>query len=126
MSQPVIKYNPAFLSETQLIDAFVVRHDDFETAMQTVRENTTGSNQHVLLIGPRGAGKTMLVRRIAAEIHRTPELREQWYPIIFAEESYQVTTPGEFWLVIRHHPFGLSDLTHPGHPHRQRLRSNEP
>ena len=103
MSQPVIKYNPAFLSETQLIDAFVVRHDDFETVMQTVRENTTGSNQHVLLIGPRGAGKTMLVRRIAAEIHRNPELREQWYPIIFAEESYQVTTPGEFWLEATFH-----------------------
>lgn len=98
MARPVMKYNPSFLSEEELINAFVVRHDDFEMTLQTVRENTASANQHVLLIGPRGSGKSMLVRRIAAEIHREPELSAQWYPLIFAEESYEVTTPGEFWL----------------------------
>jgi len=93
-----MKYNPAFLTAAELIDQFVVRQGDLKTVLQTVRENVTGANQHVLVIGPRGSGKTMLVRRLAAEIERDAELRERWYPLFFAEESYEVTTPGEFWL----------------------------
>ena len=33
-----------------------------------------------------------------AEINRQAELSERWYPLIFSEESYEVITPGEFWL----------------------------
>ncbi len=99
----MMKYNPAFLSPAELIDQFVVRHTDLEVVLQTIRENTTGANQHVMVIGPRGSGKTMLIRRVAAEIGRDPELAGRWYPIIFAEESYQVTTPGEFWLEALFH-----------------------
>jgi len=98
MLGPVMKYNPAFLTPAQLVKQFVVRHGDLETVLETVRENTTKANQHVLVIGPRGSGKTMLVRRVAAEIDRDPALRERWHPLIFSEESYGVTTPGEFWL----------------------------
>jgi tetratricopeptide (TPR) repeat protein/ABC-type iron transport system FetAB ATPase subunit len=93
-----MKYNPAFLTPAELIDQFVVRQGDLKTVLQTVRENVAGANQHVLVIGPRGSGKTMLVRRLAAEIDRDAELRGRWYPLIFSEESYEVTTPGEFWL----------------------------
>ncbi|NQU20772.1 MAG: ATP-binding protein, partial [Candidatus Nealsonbacteria bacterium] len=98
MAKRVMKYNPAFLTPDELIDQFVVRHTELETVTQTVRENTTGANRHAMLIGPRGSGKTMLVRRVAAEINRTAELCDRWYPLIFSEESYQVTTPGEFWM----------------------------
>ncbi|NQT12917.1 MAG: AAA family ATPase, partial [Planctomycetes bacterium] len=98
MARRVMKYNPAFLTADELIDQFVVRHDDFDTVLQTVRENTTGANRHMLVIGPRGSGKTMLVRRVAAEIDRDKELSQRWFPLIFSEESYEVTTPGEFWL----------------------------
>ncbi len=98
MARPVMKYNPSFLTEEELINGFVVRQEDLETTLRTVRDNTASANQHVLLIGPRGSGKSMLVRRVAAAIHRDPRLNAQWYPLIFAEESYGVTTPGEFWL----------------------------
>jgi len=93
-----MKYNPAFLSEDELVESFVVRGADLDMIVEIVRDNTGDSNQHLLVIGPRGIGKTMLALRVAAEVHRTPELNAKWYPLVFAEESYEVVSPGEFWL----------------------------
>ncbi len=103
MPTKIMKYNPAFLSEKELIDSFVVRHTDFELITDIVRDNVDPSNQHVLVIGPRGIGKTTLVLRVAAGISQDKELSEQWYPLVFGEESYGVCTPGEFWLEALFH-----------------------
>ena len=92
------KYNPSFLTSDELIQAFVVRHTDLDLIVELLRENTGPSNQHILVIGPRGIGKTTLVLRAAAEVKTVEELDRRWYPLVFAEESYQVGTAGEFWL----------------------------
>ncbi|MEM1116754.1 MAG: tetratricopeptide repeat protein [Bacteroidota bacterium] len=93
-----MKYNPAFLDDETLIRTFVVRHREFDAVVEVVRENTGEANQHVLVIGPRGSGKSTLVLRAAAEIRRDEALAAQWYPVVFGEESYGVTNAGEFWL----------------------------
>jgi len=98
MATPPIKYNPAFLTDQKLTAAFVVRHDDHDIILKTIRENTDESNQHVLIIGPRGIGKTMLVQRLALTVREDTTLNQQWYPLVFAEESYEVGTAAEFWL----------------------------
>ncbi len=98
MSTPPIKYNPAFLSDEELAAAFVVRDDDRNIVLRVVRDNSGESNQHVLIIGPRGIGKTMLVQRVALDIRTDEDLQAKWYPLIFAEESYEVGSAGEFWL----------------------------
>lgn len=98
MPKPPIKNNPAFLTDEELAGAFVARHDDLKLIVRVIRENTSDSNQHVLVIGPRGIGKTMLVLRVALEVRRDEELGQRWYPLVFAEESYEVGTVGEFWL----------------------------
>ena len=69
----------------------------------TITENTTNANQHILVIGPRGSGKTTLVLRAAAEIRRDKALNDYWYPLIFSEESYEVVSAGEFWLEALFH-----------------------
>jgi len=92
------KYNPAFLSDEELISSFVVREKELELVLETISNNSGKSNQHLLLIGPRGIGKTMLIRRAAIAVQRDKELNEKWCPIIFGEESYKVFTAGEFWL----------------------------
>ena len=98
MSTPPIKYNPAFLTDEELAASFVVRQDDHNIILKTIRDNTDESNQHVLIIGPRGIGKTMLVQRLALSVREDKKLKKEWYPLIFAEESYEVGTAGEFWL----------------------------
>ncbi len=103
MAKRIVKYNPAFLSKEELVSSFVVRHAELELIVQVLRENVTESNQHVLVIGPRGIGKTMLVLRIVEEIRKEKDLGERWYPLVFSEESYPVTTPGEFWLEALFH-----------------------
>ncbi len=103
MGPRFVKYNPAFLTDEELIQNFVVRHKDLEMILGIIKENTTSANQHMLAIGPRGSGKTTLVLRAAAEINRSPELRKGWYPLIFSEESYLVTTATDFWLEALFH-----------------------
>jgi tetratricopeptide (TPR) repeat protein len=97
------KYNPGFSSDKDLIDSFVVRQQYLELILENLRENTGTANQHVLVVGARGTGKTMLVRRVAAEVRTDPKLNAQWYPLVFAEESYQITSVGEFWLEALFH-----------------------
>ena len=91
-------YNPGFLSDADLRAMFCVRRWQFKSIIETLRDNTGPSSQHVLVIGPRGSGKTTLLLRLASEIRSDPELSSRLYPIICAEESYEVATCGEFWL----------------------------
>ena len=98
MGRQVRKYNPGFLTSEELVDSFCVRTAEFELIVQTLRESTGNSNSHQIVIGPRGSGKTTLLLRVAAEVERDADLRSAWFPIAFAEESYEVATCGEFWL----------------------------
>ena len=92
------KFNPGFLTEDELVASFCVRTHEFESIVETLRGCTGNANQHQIVIGPRGSGKTTLLLRVAAEIGRDAELSRRLLPIRFAEESYEVSTAGEFWL----------------------------
>lgn len=91
-------YNPGFLSDEELTASFCVRTNEFESVMESIRESTGRANQHVVVIGPRGSGKTTLLLRVAAELRSKPPLSSRLLPVVFAEESYEVNTCGEFWL----------------------------
>ena len=91
------KYNPGFLSDSEIIKSFCVRNRDLESIVESVRECTGNSNTHTIVIGPRGSGKTHLLLRVAAEVRRDTSLAH-FFPVVFAEESYEVSTIGEFWL----------------------------
>jgi AAA ATPase domain len=97
------KYNPGFSSDEDLIGAFVVREKELQQILQTLQENTGSTYQHLLLVGARGTGKTMLVRRVAAEVRRSEPLNQHWYPLVFGEESYRILSAGEFWLEAIYH-----------------------
>ena len=97
------KYNPGFLSDDELIESFCVRTREFDSLMEVIHECSGNSNIHQLVIGPRGSGKTSLLLRVAAEIRRDPDLYSRLFPVVFAEESYEVSSAGEFWLACLSH-----------------------
>lgn len=98
MGIAIKSYNPGFLTDVELRESFCVRVGEFESLVETLRENTGTSNQHVMVVGARGSGKTTLLLRAALEIRSEPALSSRLYAIVFAEESYGVGTCGEFWL----------------------------
>lgn len=96
---PTAKHNPRFLTDEELVRSYCIRGLEFESIVETLRDSATeASNQHVIVTGPRGSGKSTLALRVAAEARRGPRLASDWYPIVFAEECYSVSTCGEFWL----------------------------
>jgi len=99
------KYNPGMLDDPELIRAFVVRNESLGLILEALRDNSasSGANRHLLIVGPRGSGKTMLVRRAAAEVRKDPAYGSDWFPLVFGEEAYPVSTPGEFWLEALFH-----------------------
>lgn len=98
MAPPTRKFNPGFLTDDELVASYCVRTTEFDLIVDVLRECTGHSNAHQLVIGPRGSGKTSLLLRVAAEARRDTVLSTRYFPVTFAEESYEVGTAGEFWL----------------------------
>ncbi len=92
------KYNPGFLSIDELVATFCVRMAEYESLIEALRECSGSANTHQIVIGARGCGKTTLLLRVYAEVQRDADLSARFFPIVFAEESYEVSTAGEFWL----------------------------
>jgi tetratricopeptide (TPR) repeat protein len=91
-------FNPGFLSDTQSIATFLVRLSELHRILAGLEGQVPELGERFLLLGPRGAGKTTMCRRVLAEIRTNLFLRERWEPIFLSEESYTVTSPGELLL----------------------------
>ena len=96
------KYNPGFLSDDEIVASFCIRNAEFASLLEFLYASGGNANAHSLVVGPRGSGKTHLMLRVAAEVRRDARL-SGFYPIVFAEESYEVATVGEFWLECLNH-----------------------
>ena len=94
------KFNPGtFQSDEEVIDQFVVRSRELGIVLDVLRGNIESSScQHILIVAPRGRGKTMLLARIAAELRTHDELSERLLPVRFMEESQEIFNVGDFWL----------------------------
>ena len=108
MTQParaVRKFNPGTgQSDTELVRQFVVREKELEVALDILRSNIDAPCcQNTLVVAPRGAGKTMLLARIAAELRANDAFSQYLLPVRFMEESFEAYDIGEFWLEALFH-----------------------
>ena len=102
---PVRKWNPGLLqSDDEVRAQFVVRQTALASVLEVLRGNIGASScQHVLVTAPRGRGKTMLLARVAAELHTDVALSERLLPVRFMEESQEVFNLADFWLETLFH-----------------------
>ena len=104
-NRTIRKFNPGvFQSDAEVKQQFVVRRHEFNTVMDVLRGNLeTESCQHVLVVGPRGRGKTMLLARVAAELRTNDEFSGQMLPVRFTEESHEIFNAADLWLETLFH-----------------------
>ena len=97
-------YNPAQLTPDELKASFVARGETLAEMLRLLREQTPSRPcQHMMLIGPRGMGKTTLGLRFLHAVEETPELAAIWQPVPFYEESYEIGDLADFWLAALRH-----------------------
>ena len=103
--RPIRKFNPGtFQSDEELSRQFVVRERELGIVLEVLHGNVGApSCQHVLLVAPRGLGKTMLLARVAAELRTNREFSERLLPVRFMEESQEIFNMGDFWLETLFH-----------------------
>ena len=96
----VRKFNPGTLQpDRELIEQFVVRKHELELVLDVLRGNIeTPSCQHLLVVAPRGRGKTMLLARVSAELRTDEGLSRSLLPVRFMEESHEIFDIADFWL----------------------------
>ncbi len=87
------KYNPSEMPDEDLEAIFVGRQHLLDRLVTAVREQTdTETIQHYLLLGPRGIGKTTLLRVLHRKVQTDPELASRWLPVRYREEEFYVYT----------------------------------
>lgn len=92
-------YNPHLLSRDELLALFSAREDLLEELLADLRDTPVGEPaQHHLVIGQRGMGKTMLLRRLQCAVEDEQALSKAWLALSFPEEQYNVVTLSDFWL----------------------------
>ena len=99
------KFNPGLLqSDQEIREQFVVRSHELRLVLDELRGNIgSPSCQHILVVGPRGRGKTMLLARVAAELRSNVEFAESLLPVRFMEESQEIFSLTDFWLETLFH-----------------------
>ena len=105
LDRPIRKFNPGtFQSDDEVVRQFVVRQRELDLVLEVIRGNTDSpSCQHVLIVGPRGRGKTMLLARVGAELRADNALSERLFPVRFMEESQEIAMLADFWLEALFH-----------------------
>lgn len=94
-------YNPSEKNKKALLSEFVVRQELYEEIMKDLEKSSMRHpEQHYLLVGQRGMGKTTLLLRLKYGIEDSSILNGKLLPIAFTEEQYQISELANLWEYV--------------------------
>ena len=86
------------MEEREFLSRFVVRTDIFNDIFTDITSaNYAVPQQHYIIIGQRGQGKTTLLRKLLIEVKNSSELSDRIIPVKFSEEQYQIRSLSRLW-----------------------------
>ncbi len=102
-------YRP-HLDEAKDLEAISVAREPLldEMLSRLQRWQPGDSRQHYLLIGPRGIGKTHVLRLLQHRLSSAPGSQRKWFPLLFPEEQYAVTSVPDLLIETLH---GLAETS---------------
>ena len=87
------KYMPDQIPVEELRATFAARHHTLRYLVKSLRDQAHARTlTSYLITGPRGSGKTTLIRMLCLKLERNRELRQAWLPVRFPEELPTVTS----------------------------------
>ncbi len=91
-------YNPDNQTRQELLDNFVVRLPVFAKLFRAVKDSLMETaEQHFLIQGQRGTGKTTLLLKLAYEVENDPGLASWLIPVRLNEEQYNIFSLCRLW-----------------------------
>ncbi|MFT4665245.1 MAG: tetratricopeptide (TPR) repeat protein/nucleoside-triphosphatase THEP1 [Polaribacter sp.] len=91
-------YNPKNQSPEELAKHFIVRKRIFEKLFAEIKTSSMEyPEQHFMIEGKRGMGKTTLLLKLAYEVEQDEKLSKWLIPLNFNEEEYSVRKLYKFW-----------------------------
>lgn len=91
-------YNPQNQPKEDLIKNFVVRQKEFEMLFADLRKGKMKTpEQHYMIQGQRGMGKTTLLMRVYYEVLGHAKLSKWLIPVLFSEEQYAIRKLYKLW-----------------------------
>ena len=79
-------HNVVQLTDADVRGRFVVRHRELDELLAHLHDGDPP--RHALVIGRRGMGKSLLLRRVAVTVADDAGLAARWLPVILPEEVY--------------------------------------
>jgi tetratricopeptide (TPR) repeat protein len=94
-------YNPDSMSKEDIKTLFVARQSLLDELVTTIKTQPKGAGvQHLLIISPRGMGKTTMLLMTQFAVEDNQDLVKNWQAVRFPEESYDITDLADFWLKV--------------------------
>lgn len=95
------KYNPDQMTGDELQATLTVRKGILDSILDELRVRAKSKvNQHFLITGPRGIGKTNLLLMLKQRIQGDKTLSRAYLPLKTAEEEYAITSLRDLFVKI--------------------------
>ncbi|MBC9913755.1 hypothetical protein [Chitinophaga varians] len=111
----IFLYNPDKKDKPAFLDEFVIRTRIFDDMFREIStDKMIVPEQHYMIVGPRGAGKTSMLLRLKYAVEDDPVLSRRVIPVMFGEEQYNIGELGNLWERIAEYLedyHGFEDIT---------------